>query len=54
MVVHSSFTKTEIRIQKLFANFTAMYLVSILTFEMPNKERYMNIVAHGNHIRYHL
>ena len=40
MDVQSSFTKTEIQIQKLVTNFTTMYLVSNLTFQMKNKEKY--------------
>ena len=31
-----------------------MYLVSNLTFQIPNKEKYMTSVYHGNNIRGHL
>ena len=54
MAVHSSFTKNKDSNPNCFVNFTARYLVSNLTFQIPNKEKYMTIVAHGNNSRDHL
>ena len=50
MAVHSSFTKNKDSNPKTIYQFTAMYLVSNLTFQMPNKGKYMNILDNGNHI----
>ena len=50
MVVHSFFTKNKDSNPKTIYQFTAMYLVSNLTFQMPNKRKYMNILDNGNHI----
>ena len=51
MVVHSSFTKNKDSNPKTIYQFTAMYLVSNLTFQILNKDKYMTILAHINHIK---
>ena len=55
MDVHSSFTKKQDSNPKTIYQFHRnVPSFQFNKFQMSNKEKYMNIISHGNHIRGHL
>ena len=48
------YQKQRFESKNYLPNSLQMYLVSNLTFQIPNKEKYMTIVSHGKHISGHL